>query len=226
MLLLEPETSKWIVAISKMGKEFEAKRALFSLCCGGNSERSVPACAPDTERALGKAGGGGTVLLAAGDPCSSSFVLASPFLVLGVERNARLWSLAPGCVSSPQTAVVRSGQTVRNSFKGKDSPRSPSLGQLAGVPRPAWVEPAGRPPPELPRDPSQSRWLSEKASQLSSLRHLWRTRFWFPSLAAAASHAFQFPRLICTLLGRIGPSVSSREEVSAVQAWFILYLPR
>lgn len=104
--------------------------------CGGNSERSVPACASDTERALGKAGGGGTVLLAARDPWSSSFLLVSPFLVLVVKRNALLWSLAPGCVSSPQMAVVWSGQTVRNSFKEKDSPRSPSLGQLAGVPPP------------------------------------------------------------------------------------------
>lgn len=119
----------------------------------------------------------GTVLLAARIPCSSSFLFTSPFLVLGMQRNALLWSFALGCVDSPQMAIVRSGQTVRNSFKGKDSHRRPS-------PWPAlWGSPARReqnPQGTLlscPGTPHRATGWSGKASQLPSFRHLWMTRF-------------------------------------------------
>lgn len=151
-----------------MGKESEAKRALFSLCRGGDGERSVPGRAATLSARQGRQVERATVLLAARDPCSSSFLFTSPFPVLALERNALPWWFAPGGVDSPPTAVVPSGQTVQNSFKGKDSQRRPS-------PRPAvWGSPARR--EQNLQGPLQSRRLARESPRLPSFLHLWMMR--------------------------------------------------
>lgn len=45
------------------------------------------------------------------------FCSCHPFLVLGMNRNDALRSLAPGCVDCPQMATVGSGQGVQNSMR-------------------------------------------------------------------------------------------------------------
>lgn len=165
-----------VVAISEMGKESEAKRALFSLCRGGNGERSVPVRACGTERASGKAGGECHCSLSCENSLFFIIFVHVTLFGLGMERNALPWLFAPGCVDSPRTAVVRSGQTVQNSFKGKDSQRRPS-------PRPAlWGSPARReqnlqaPLLSCPGTPHGATGRSKKASWRPSFRPLWTTR--------------------------------------------------
>lgn len=108
---------------------------------------------------------------------SSSFLLVSPLLVLGMKRNDILWSFALGCVDSPQMATVWSGQSVRNSFKGKDSPRrsSPRPALWGSLPRREQNPQGTR--RSCPRTPNRATGWSKKASQLPSSRHLWITRF-------------------------------------------------
>lgn len=69
-----------------------------------------------------------------------------------MERNALLWLFVPGRADSPPTAAVWSGQTVQNSFKGKDSRGDRHPGQCSGLPSLARAGPAGA-APGLPTEP-------------------------------------------------------------------------
>lgn len=111
-----------------MGKESEAKRALFSLGRGGHGERSVR-CGPRPGAHQGRQVDSAAV------PEPPEFRVLHHFCSSHPSRSLAWKGHSSVAVCTrwrrfPPTAVVPSAQTVQSSFKGKDSQRRPS-------PRPA-----------------------------------------------------------------------------------------